>query len=37
MSSRKLNNDLGKQRFQRVFRTVEFIVTPHEKVNWSDY
>jgi len=30
-------NDLRRQRFQRVFRTVEFIVSPHEKVNWSDY
>jgi hypothetical protein len=30
-------NDLSRLRFQRVFRAVEFIVSPHEKVDWAEY
>jgi hypothetical protein len=30
-------NDLSRQRFHRVFRTVEFIVSRHEEVDWAEY
>ena len=30
-------NELGKQRFRRVFRTDDFVADPHERVDWSDY
>jgi hypothetical protein len=30
-------NEAGKDRFRRVFRSVEFVKRPHENVDWSLY